>query len=89
MQPFEMALKESVGQYTWPMTDHDRDAVRDAVCAFVDHAKKLNWPPERVLARVKEIVQEAGMSAPSGMVAAGLMSAISEWCIERYFLRGS
>lgn len=76
-----------------PLSPARRAAVRECVCEYVDVTKALGWPPERVIAAVKQIAVEAGL-APSYSVTSTavhlsgtdrLVADIVDWSIARYY----
>jgi hypothetical protein len=65
------------------------------VFAFVDEAKALGWPPERVISAVKRTANAAGLAPSARVMYSGagltdmdkLMIELVGWCIGWYFYR--
>jgi hypothetical protein len=78
-----------------PLSDANADRLKAEVFAFVDEAKALGWPPERVIIAVKRTANAAGLAASARVAYSGaalsemdkLMIKLVGWCIERYFHR--
>lgn len=65
----------------------------DEVCAVVADLKAAGWPPERAIIAIKEIAQEAGLSASQGVLVRdrdlnprdALLAKLVRWTIECYY----
>ena len=74
----------------------DNDAIRGAVCGYVDEMKKGGAPVERVIVDIKQIAglelgPEQMIGRPTAPEPSGESLALSRavtWCIERYFWTG-
>lgn len=74
-------------------TRSNDDALRNEVCAVVDHLKAAGWPPERVIVAVKRIADDAGLRPSRAVLSAtgdlspddALLVRMTQWCIERYY----
>ena len=68
----------------------DLEALRPRLLAAVDELKAMGWPIERIIVRVKEVIDEAGLPTRSPSDRHGrdlLKSEAVRLCIERYFDR--
>lgn len=66
--------------------------VQQAICAFVDAAKRAGWRPEQAVRRVKELADDAGLSLIRRREFWGsigerddALRAVVGSCIERFF----
>src|SRR3954454_13569106 len=87
------ALRDQFAACELPHSAAQAALLKARVCAFVDGAKALGWPPERVIIALKQLARESGIGASRNIVAANalllprdqlLMDAV-RWCIERYY----
>ena len=67
-----------------------RNELREAVYRFADHARMQQVPPERAIARVKELARQAVPSVtpaitPVGDSLADRLAMIVRWCTARYY----
>ena len=95
MQASSDALRDQFAACELPLDDAQAELLKAGVCAFVDRAKELDWPPERVIIALKQVARESGLGASRNIVIADalllprdqlLMTAV-RWCIERYYSR--
>lgn len=71
-----------------------KQELRRQVCDYVDDAHRAQWPPERMLVEVKQILRASGYRSPG--VTSGkykesrdaLVEEIVQLCIVEYFHRG-
>jgi hypothetical protein len=67
------------------------NALREAICDFVDRAKARGESPERVIIALKTIAHRSGVAAwrtPTTSGVNGNYDALTDavtWCIERYY----
>jgi len=70
--------------------DADLEALKPRLLAAVDELKAMGWPIERIIVRVKEVIDEAGPPTRSPSDRHGrdvVKSEAVRLCIERYFDR--
>ncbi len=83
-------LQHQLSRIDFPLSQALRATVYECVCEYVDAAKTLGWPPERVIAEVKQVAAETGFrsvasTAPRRRGADLLLDDMVAWCIERYY----
>lgn len=74
-------------------TPLEEKALKLAVCAYVDEAKRLGWSVERVLAEIKRIASADGspLNRSNAVGAARRSEALRianravRWCVEYYY----
>ncbi len=89
----ERELRERLANLNALRSDPARAALRDAITQYVDRARILGWPPERVIVSIKQIARESGVRPADRVMGATanlnamdeLLVAIVHWCIERYY----
>ena len=85
-------LKSALDSLPASMDDNATAELQHRVCLFVDEMKRLDLPPERILAAIKQIAHDAGLRStqvtssgttqtPEDLVLGQLVS----WCIEHYY----
>jgi hypothetical protein len=65
-----------------------RQALEVRVSAAVDELKRMNWPVERILIRLKELANEVGFAPPHdafGRDRDAIMADLLRMCIARYY----
>ena len=79
----------------FPLSPGTRAEVYARVCEYVDAAKALGWPPERVIVDVKRVARDAGLRMTGNAFRSGfrptgvdlLLGDMVGWCIHRYYGR--
>ena len=72
----------------YPVSEGD---LRSAVCAFVDSARALGWPVERVIIEIKRIAEvEEGpvnrwANSSDRLDGQRVVARAVSWCVEHYF----
>ena len=82
-------LRDDLARCPVPLSEADAQSIRSLLHRYVDELKHLGSPPERVLVQVKQIVHDAGSTAPHWRVDSKHREAVIEqfvkWSIERYY----
>jgi hypothetical protein len=68
----------------------DLEGLKPRLLAAVDELKAMGWPIERIIVRLKEVIDEAGLPTRSPSDRHGrdiVKSEAVRLCIERYFDR--
>lgn len=94
--PASIALRASFAELAEPERRPDTALLHARVEAFVDAAKALGWPVERVIVAVKRLWAEAGVHTSRQVVLTRspmtetdrILVACIGWCIERYYGEG-
>jgi hypothetical protein len=89
----ETKLERHLSRMQFPLSSGTRADLYACVCEYVDAAKALGWPPERVLIDVKRIARDAGLRMTRNALRCGyrptgvdlLLGDMVGWCIKRYY----
>ena len=66
------------------------EALKAAVCAYADEAKRLGWPVERVIIEIKRISEaEDGLIHKTDPIdrveGQRIVERVVTWCVEHYY----
>jgi hypothetical protein len=91
--PVSHALRASFAQLAGDKAPASTETLHARLNEFVDAAKALGWPIERIIVAVKRLWVEAGVHASRHVVLTRspltetdrILMACVGWCIERYY----
>ncbi len=92
----ERELRERLANLNALRGEPARSALHVAIVGYVDRARALGWPPERVIVTVKQIAYDSGvhpadrvMGATANLTTSDeLLITMIRWCIDRYYFTG-